>query len=349
MRANDSKKAEGISKKMFGSLRNRIQLIVFIVTLAMGFQFYLFVLQAGGDGAITVPRPGGVEAFLPIGALMGWKYYLTTGLWDTIHPASMVFVLFAVWLSFLFRKAFCSWFCPVGTLSEWAWKIGEQTFGKTYLLPTWIDLPLRSLKYVLLAFFIYIIGSMSPAQISSFLQSPYYTIADVKMLHFFTKMSLLTAMILLALTVLSLFIRNAWCRYACPYGALLGIVSLFSPARIKRNEDTCTNCGKCRRACPFHLPVDQKAEVLSPVCSACMDCVDECPAPHTLKLNVIGTGKTVSATKLGVLVLVFFCSLVYLATVTGHWKSNLSDNDYRMWLKTADQTMLQHPSVNSRR
>jgi hypothetical protein len=55
-------------------LRNWIQLAVLVLTLGLGLQFYLFVRQAAGGGTITIARPAGVEGFLPIGALMGWKH-----------------------------------------------------------------------------------------------------------------------------------------------------------------------------------------------------------------------------------------------------------------------------------
>jgi len=54
-------------------LRNYVQLAVFLVTIGIGIHFFIYYLQASGDGAITVSRPAGVEGFLPIGALMGWK------------------------------------------------------------------------------------------------------------------------------------------------------------------------------------------------------------------------------------------------------------------------------------
>ncbi|RJP90421.1 MAG: 4Fe-4S binding protein [Desulfobacteraceae bacterium] len=194
-----------IKNKLFSSYRNRIQLIVFIITIATGFQFYLFVSQILSDEPLTVHRPTGVEGFLPIGALMGWKYFFTTGIWDSIHPASMVLLGFAVLISFLFRRSFCGWFCPVGTLSEWVWKIGESKLGKNLRFTIWMDLPLRSIKYILLGFFAYIILQMSPSDIAAFFESTYYKIADIKMLHFFTKISLLTAATLFALTLLSFF------------------------------------------------------------------------------------------------------------------------------------------------
>jgi polyferredoxin len=334
-----------IKQTLLGSFRNRIQLIFFIMTIAMGIQFYLYVHQILGNDPVTIPRPAGVEGFLPIGALMGWKYFLQTGVWENTHPAAMVILGFAVMISLLIRRSFCSWFCPVGTLSEWAWKIGEFTSGKTSQIPAWMDLPLRSVKYILLGFFLYIILSMSPPDLATFFQSPYYKIADVKMLHFFTKISMVSAFILLLLTVLSFIFRNFWCRYACPYGALLGLFSVVSPTRIRRKPTACSHCRQCARICPSHLPVDQKEQVISPECSSCMDCVSVCPAKNALELKPYLKRKAITTPEMGWCILFFFFIIVYLAGITGHWKSMLSENESRMWLKTTDFSMIQHPSI----
>jgi polyferredoxin len=331
--------------KLISGVRNQIQLLIFLVTIAAGFQFYLYVSQITGDGPVTILRPTGVEGFLPIGALMGWKYFLATGIWDNIHPASMVFLGFAVLVSFLLRRSFCSWFCPVGTLSEWAWKTGESFLGKNIRLPVWLDTPLRGVKYALLGFFAWIILGMSPSDMAGFFESPYYKIADIKMLYFFTKMSMITAVALVVLTILSFFIKNFWCRYACPYGAMVGIFSMVSPARITRNADSCIHCGKCAQICPSHLPVDVKAQILTPECTGCMDCVQICPSGNTLELKFRFWEKPVTTPQVGAGILVLFCVLIYMAGITGHWKSRLTDQELRMWLKMNDISMIQHPSV----
>jgi polyferredoxin len=245
----------GSGFSFLSSVRNRFQLVVFLLTLAVGLQFYLFVAQAGGDGPITIQRPAGVEGFLPIGALLGWKQLLTTGVWDPIHPAAMVILFYTAAISLLLRKSFCSWFCPVGAVSEWLWKLGRRNFGKNLQPPAWLDWPLRTLKYLLLFFFVYITISMSSAEIASFLGTPYYQLADVKMLHFFTHIGTVAGVTLASLLTMSIFIRNFWCRYLCPYGALMGICALFSPTRVQRASDTCTNCLQCTRVCPSHLPI----------------------------------------------------------------------------------------------
>lgn len=291
-----------------------------------------------------MPRPAGVEGFLPIGALMGWKLFLLTGIWDPIHPAAMVILGFAAVISFALRKSFCGWFCPVGTLSEWLWKLGRRIFGKNYKLPLWLDYPLRSLKYLLLAFFVWTIFSMSRLAILAFLRSPYYKMSDVKMLFFFTQMSSTTGVVLVILVLASLIIRNFWCRYLCPYGALMGLFSLLSLTRVQRNPETCIDCKLCSEVCPYHLTVDRKLRIVSPECNGCMDCTLVCPARDTLELKTIGMGKSIwSGARLGAVIIVLYIGLVYSATITAHWKSSVSTDEFRLRLQEIHLAKYTHP------
>ncbi|MBD5701434.1 4Fe-4S binding protein, partial [Citrobacter freundii] len=81
-------------------------------------------------------------------------------------------------------------------------------------------------------------------------------------------------------------IRNAWCRYLCPYGALLGLFSLFSPFKIRRNADSCIDCGKCAKNCPSNIPVDRLIQVRTVECTGCMTCVESCPVASTLSFSL---------------------------------------------------------------
>ena len=124
----DIKKPGRSKKNNLNSQRLRwsIQIAFFIVVLVIGWQFYTFVkyCEAGGKGFYML-RPPGVESFLPISALMGTKYFFGTGKINPIHPAG--FVIFGTLLltAIFFRRGFCSWICPVGTISEWEWKLGD--------------------------------------------------------------------------------------------------------------------------------------------------------------------------------------------------------------------------------
>jgi polyferredoxin len=337
-------KLEDKTRPYSWGLRNYLQLGVFLLTIAIGIHFFIYVHQAATEGAMTLSRPAGVEGFLPIGALMGWKLFFLTGTWDSIHPAAMVIFGFAAVISLGLRKSFCGWFCPVGTLSEWLWKSGRKLFGRNYKLPPWLDLPLRALKYLLLAFFVWTIFSMSRLAISAFLRSPYYKMSDVKMLYFFTQMSTVTAVVLITLALVSLVVRNFWCRYLCPYGALMGLLSLFSPTRVQRNPQTCIDCKLCSEVCPYHLTVDQKLRIISPECNGCMDCTLVCPAKNTLELRTIGVSKNLwSATRLGAVIIALYLGLVYTASITGHWNSSVSEDEFRLRLKEIHLAEYTHP------
>ena len=92
------------------------------------------------------------------------------------------------------------------------------------------------------------------------------------------------AVIAMVLVALSVVTQNFWCRYLCPYGALMGIVSALSPTKIRRDAEACIDCGKCNKACPAHLPVDRLVQIRSVECTGCMECVAMCPAENALHL-----------------------------------------------------------------
>lgn len=327
--------------------RHLIQLSVLLLTLAIGVQFYIYARQALGTGAITVARPPGVEGFLPIGALMGWKQFALTGQWDWVHPAAMVILGWAVALSLLLRKSFCGWFCPIGTISEWCWRLSRRLSGRNWHPPAWLDISARSLKYLLLGLFVWIIFTMSLDQIAAFMHSPYYKLSDVKMLHFFTRMSALTAVVLVLLLAFSMIIKNFWCRFLCPYGALLGLCAMAGPTRIHRDETHCIDCGGCDRACPSRLPVSRKSVIHSPECIGCMDCVAACPVAEALALSSTGLQRCFwSPARAGLFIGLFFVLTVYGAAVTGHWRGGVSDLEFRMRLATIDAPENTHPSVD---
>jgi hypothetical protein len=80
------------------------------------------------------------------------------------------------------------------------------------------------------------------------------------------------AIVVATLAMASLFIQNFWCRYLCPYGALLGLTSWLSPLRIRRDAHACIDCSKCAKPCPSALPVDKLVTIKSAECTGCLEC-----------------------------------------------------------------------------
>jgi polyferredoxin len=207
------------------------------------------------------------------------------------------------------------------------WKLGRQTFRRNFRLPRWADIPLRGLKYALLGLFLYAVGGMSVAAIHAFLEGPYGVIADVKMLNFFRLLGVTGAVVIASLILLSVFVQNFWCRYLCPYGALLGLPALLSPLRIRREESLCIDCAKCAKACPARLPVDKLVAIKSAECTACMECVAACPAQGALEMVAIKKRRVPVWAMAAAMALVFLGVVAY-AQWAGYWHTNIPPQTY---------------------
>jgi polyferredoxin len=252
---------------------------------------------------------------------------LLSGEIPRLHPAGMFLLLAFLAMSWTFRKSFCAWLCPVGTLSEYLWRLGRQTFGKTFRLPRKLDVALRSLKYLLLALFFYAVLSMTVPAIQAFLEGPYGLVDDVKMLNFFRFLGVAGAIVVALLVLASVFVQNAWCRYLCPYGALMGLAALPSPLRIRRNPSLCIDCGKCAKACPSVLPVDKLVSIASAECTSCMSCVAECPAAGALMLSA-PRRRSVPAWAVAAGIAGLFLGFTAYARLTHHWTTTLPEQVY---------------------
>jgi polyferredoxin len=320
-------------------IRQLVQGGFLLLNLWIGVQFYFFV-RYFERGGVRIERPPGVEGWLPIAGMMNTSYFLQTGQVPAIHPAAMVLFVAFVVICILFRKAFCGWLCPVGTISERLWKYGRQTFGRVFFPPRWLDIPLRSLKYLLLALFLWAVAATPAAAIQAFLTSPYGLVADVKMLDFFRYLSPLAATVIALLVIGSFFVPNLWCRYLCPYGALLGLASLTSPFRIRRKAEVCIDCAKCAKACPSHLPVDRLVQIRSAECIGCLECVAVCPSEGALYLAAPGS-RPVNPYVFAAGIVAVFIAAVGIAKFTGHWDTAIPDAVYHRLVPLARQ--LGHP------
>jgi polyferredoxin len=327
--------------------RRSFQGAFLLLNLWLGAKFYFWVRQMELSGNSNLQRPPGVEGWLPIAGLMNLKYWLLSGQIPKVHPAAMFLLLTFLVMAFLFRKAFCSWLCPVGTLSEYLWRAGQKLFKRSFPLPRWLDLPLRSLKYLLLGFFVWAISTMSVAGIRDFMLSPYGLIADVKMLNFFRHLGETGLIVLGVLAVASVFVPNFWCRFLCPYGALLGLTSWMSPAKIRRNPEPCIDCAKCAKACPSSLPVDKLVSIKSVECTGCLECVAVCPAEGALYMGLpqLGVARekphVLPAWAMAAGVAVLFFGIAGFAKATGHWQTPIPEAVYQRLIPNADQAA--HP------
>ena len=176
---------QSIAVKVF-KLRRVIQWTMTAVVILIGIQFTLWVMPHLEGRWPSVSRPPGVEAFLPIDAMLGLRHLLHEGTIDAIHPAGLAIFIGICLMSLVVAKSFCSHVCPVGLLSELLGRFGIKLTGRTLTPPKWLDIPLRGLKFLLLGFFVWAIWfAMDPRGVEAFLESPYAKIVDAKMWLFF--------------------------------------------------------------------------------------------------------------------------------------------------------------------
>lgn len=290
------------------------------------------------------------EKYCPFGGIQSLFTYFNNGnLACSMTAVNLVLGIALILGIVLFGKLFCSYICPLGTLSEFFGKFGKKWKVRIEIRGI-ADKLLRLLKYALL--FITLYFTLQASELFCKQYDPFYATLTL----FGHEVKYLFAIISISIFVLgSIFFRLFWCKYLCPLGAIsnifryfvlvIGIVALYfilvsfgitihiayyiglaclvgylveitnSPLqeikmlKITRNEHICIDCGLCTRTCPQGIDVANEEKVTHPDCNMCGDCVEKCPENGALTINNI---------KIKWLPLIVVSVLVILAMIVGH-------------------------------
>jgi polyferredoxin len=193
----------------------------------------------------------------------------------SISAIAIFFLPLAVTL--LFGRLFCGGVCPLGAIQD-------LVVLKPVKVPVKLDRMLRSLQYVYLGLAVFFagwglnmkLGSWQINMDQRFLicewdpfipifrrSGPFYMVA-----------------IGAAFIAAGLFIGRPYCRWLCPYGGILSLLSRISWRNVSITPDKELNCGKCANACPFGAIHDLRADRAT--CMACARCYDSCPRQKRL-------------------------------------------------------------------
>jgi NosR/NirI family nitrous oxide reductase transcriptional regulator len=208
-------------------------------------------------------QPSVTQIFTVAGTISdGWR-------WSLFLSEPLIFMLwiFIVAVSLIWgRGVFCGWVCPYGAMTELAFKITQRLGLKSFELPERLHLPLRHLRYgilvVLVAVFLWdSILAERLAEVEPF-KSTFLVPAWTRHWGF------------LAWWLLLLGISFVWyrpfCRYVCPLGGGLALMSSFRPSGPRRRA-FCSSCQICPPGCESRA-FRTDGSIDPRECLSCMDC-----------------------------------------------------------------------------
>ncbi len=272
-----------IKRRKTNRIRGWVQLFFFVLIALIAVNH---TLAEEGKG-IPFLSSASLHALCPFGGVVSLYQFITTGTFvQKVHQSSLVLMIIGVVLALLAGPVFCGWVCPLGTFQEWIAKIGKKIFKRRYnhFIPAKIDNVLRYLRYLVLIWVVFMTARSMTLVFAEV--DPYFAL-----FNFWTSEVAVGGLIVLGLTIIaSLFVERPWCKYACPYGAFLGIFNLFRIFSLRRNADTCIDCKACDKACPMNIEVSKMSVVRNHQCISCMECTSSahCPVPQTVDFMIGG-------------------------------------------------------------
>jgi polyferredoxin len=252
--------------------------------VVLGYVAWLVVGRAVSGGSSP-------ESLCPFGGFETLWTWVTTG--RTVahtHPANLVLALAITVMALAARGSFCGWLCPLGTIQEALYGVSRAVGRMVPPLGRWqrrpagpgwrrVDAVLRQGRWVVLAFALggaALTGTMVFREVDPW--SALLSIVEFELS--------LAFVVLAAMLVLSFVVPRPFCRYACPLGAVQGLISKASPTAVQRDADACLGCDLCTRACPMALQVDRTTRVTDAQCIGCLECVAACPSQDAIGVSV---------------------------------------------------------------
>ncbi len=244
---------------------------------------------------VTDGKPS-AEAFCPLAGFETLWTWTTTGRTVShVHWSSIVMGVALIGMALVGRGFFCGWVCPFGAvqgavhaavngvvdhippLRRLRRRISRAAGRARFIRVT--DRLLRWVRYAVLAWAL--IGAGMTGTMVFREADPW--IALITIVEF--ELSLAFA-VLVATLVLSLFVRRPFCRYACPLGAVQGLLGKASPVAVQRDASACLGCDLCNTACPMGIEVNTRTRVTDTTCLGCLECVSACPCRDALGVTV---------------------------------------------------------------
>jgi len=200
----------------------------------------------------------------PIGSIQNVGVALFDPGYAVPYHVIAIFVL-PLLAALFFGRVFCSGVCPLGAIQELFVLSPVQ-------VPVKVDRALGWLRWVYLGLALYL--ALQPASERDFVICRFDLFVG---LFRFTGAAWLLVVGGLFLLV-GVFVGRPYCRWLCPYGALLSAFSRYAWRSFSITPDRELDCGLCNDACPYGAIEERRAVRTS--CFACGRCYHACPVPH---------------------------------------------------------------------
>lgn len=300
------------------NMRRIVQILFFTIIGMISINKAL----AESGGGIAFLSQSSLHALCPFGGVVTLYNLFTLGTFiKKIHMSSVILMTLVFALAVLFGPVFCGWVCPLGSIQEWTGKIGKKIFSKKFnnFIPKNIDKYFRYFRYLVFIMVVYVTSKSGYLMFSNI--DPYNALFT-----FWTHEVSIPALIILIITlVASIFIERPWCKYLCPYGALLGLFNKIRIFKIRRNAASCISCRNCDRVCPMNIEVSNTDKVNNLQCISCYECTSEshCPKPDTINMKAKNS-KNVKIIITGVLVMTVIFGGIAATIAADIWSTTTS-------------------------
>jgi ferredoxin len=219
---------------------------------------------------------GNAERWCPFGGVEALYTYVDEGNMTCSLGVSNFYALGGLLVVvLLLRRAFCSYLCPIGTITEWFGKLGTLVGLAPLRVPRAADRVLSLLKYGVLALIVWV--TWRAGELLFRTADPCYALLsrhgeDITFWAYVVSGAILIGAVITTVP---------FCRWLCPLAAVMNPLSRFGFTRVRRDEEACLECGQCEDACPMQIPVNEMLEVKSARCTSCLSCVAACPTTES--------------------------------------------------------------------
>lgn len=191
--------------------------------------------------------------------------------WVVVFIVPILFTVF-------FGRVYCGGVCPFGGVQEFVHKAGTKLKLNVQIQPG-ADRILKNIRYIFLVGLFILAIVTGTAWLCRF--DPFAALFNFN----WTTITIMASVIML---ITSFIISRPFCRYICPYGILLALVSRAALVfKMKKLITWCKNCTVCEKSCP--TGAISKGSINEAECIRCGECIDVCPVKERKDRDVKDT------------------------------------------------------------